>query len=314
MLCVHERGERRVRRVVPLAGRRFAARVLRGGDDLEVLVFQLVVKCLPTWQIESAPSPGGPGDHQHLLAAEAPTRWTGRPVRSGTAKSGATRESRNAPLTSGISPKLHTRAAVSATTACPTSRERREIEVRAAGHCLRNRNADVGAASALRFHFELVDARQVGLAHPQRILLRARRSVRHAAAGTTRSSYNTVVGRAARRCCGAVSEAGVTDTAPTQPKKIASFHTSPVPVATLPAERVPIIRSAARKGAHLARWPASDRCQRRVSPLCAKPTVSISVKMSENKTVSAVDTPVMASGQTFGWTWPRKPGSDMRQS
>lgn len=70
MIRIDQRGERRLRGVVPLTGRRFAAGVLRGGDDLEVLRLQFVVECLPAWQVKSAPSPGGPGDEQYFLAAE----------------------------------------------------------------------------------------------------------------------------------------------------------------------------------------------------------------------------------------------------
>ena len=58
------------RGVIPLARGGFAAGVLRDGDDLEVLALQLFVECLPTWQIKSAPSPGCPGDEQHLLSPE----------------------------------------------------------------------------------------------------------------------------------------------------------------------------------------------------------------------------------------------------
>jgi hypothetical protein len=43
MFHVDERRERGSGRVVPLAGGRFATCVLRGGDDLEVVAFQLVV-------------------------------------------------------------------------------------------------------------------------------------------------------------------------------------------------------------------------------------------------------------------------------
>ena len=57
-------------RVVPLARGRFAAGVLRDGDDLKVLALQFFVECLPTWQIKSAPSPGCPGYEQHLLSPE----------------------------------------------------------------------------------------------------------------------------------------------------------------------------------------------------------------------------------------------------
>ena len=59
-----------LRGVVPLARGRFAAGVLRHRDDLEVLALQLFVKCLPAWQIKTAPSPGGPRHQQYLLAAE----------------------------------------------------------------------------------------------------------------------------------------------------------------------------------------------------------------------------------------------------
>ena len=58
------------RRVVPLARGRFAAGVLRNGDDLEVPAFQLFVKCLPPGQIKPAPSPTCPGYEQHLLSPE----------------------------------------------------------------------------------------------------------------------------------------------------------------------------------------------------------------------------------------------------
>ena len=71
VLGVDELRERRPGRVVPLAGRGFAADVLRRRDDFEVLILQLTVDLLPAWQIESASSPGGPRDHQGLFAAEA---------------------------------------------------------------------------------------------------------------------------------------------------------------------------------------------------------------------------------------------------
>ena len=49
---------------------RFATGVLGDGDDLEISVPQLLVDGLPPGQVESAPSPGGPGDDQHFLAAK----------------------------------------------------------------------------------------------------------------------------------------------------------------------------------------------------------------------------------------------------
>src|SRR5204862_2385492 len=70
MLRVDERRERRLCRVVPLARGGFTAGVLRGRDDLEVLIFQLSVDILPAWQIEAASSPGCPRDQQDFLSAE----------------------------------------------------------------------------------------------------------------------------------------------------------------------------------------------------------------------------------------------------
>lgn len=44
-------------RINPGAGVFGAARVLRNGDDLKILVFQLLVDCLPAWQVKTASSP-----------------------------------------------------------------------------------------------------------------------------------------------------------------------------------------------------------------------------------------------------------------
>jgi len=56
--------------VVPLTGGGFPARVLRGGDEFKALGFQFLIDGLPAWQIEAAPSPGGPTEQQNLVAAE----------------------------------------------------------------------------------------------------------------------------------------------------------------------------------------------------------------------------------------------------
>src|SRR5215475_3682443 len=80
MLRVDERRVGYLGRVVPLTGCGFSARVLRRGDDLEILVLQLFVNLLPAWQIESAASPGGPGHDQDFLAAK-----TGQVYRPGGA-------------------------------------------------------------------------------------------------------------------------------------------------------------------------------------------------------------------------------------
>jgi hypothetical protein len=45
----------------PFAGVFDAAGVLRYGNDLEIFVLQLAVKFLPPWQVETAASPGRPG-------------------------------------------------------------------------------------------------------------------------------------------------------------------------------------------------------------------------------------------------------------
>ena len=71
MLGVDQRGKRCFRRVVPLARGSLAAGVLRGRDDFEILILELGVEFLPAWQIQTAASPGGPGDYEHLLAAQA---------------------------------------------------------------------------------------------------------------------------------------------------------------------------------------------------------------------------------------------------
>jgi hypothetical protein len=47
-----------------------SARVLRDGDDLEILVLQFAIKLLPAWQIKAAASPRSPGQQQDLLAAK----------------------------------------------------------------------------------------------------------------------------------------------------------------------------------------------------------------------------------------------------
>ena len=70
MLYVNEGREGRVGSVIPAAGRDFASGILGGGNDFKILVLQFRVEFLPAWQVVAAASPGGPGDHQHLLTAE----------------------------------------------------------------------------------------------------------------------------------------------------------------------------------------------------------------------------------------------------
>jgi hypothetical protein len=57
VLHVDQRGVGGLGGVIPLAGGRLAAGILRRGDDFEILVLQLGVEFLPAWQIEAAASP-----------------------------------------------------------------------------------------------------------------------------------------------------------------------------------------------------------------------------------------------------------------
>ena len=70
MADVDERRVSRCRRVVELTGCLYTTGVLRDGNDLEVLVTELLVDGLPTWQVEAAPLPGRPRDEEDLLASE----------------------------------------------------------------------------------------------------------------------------------------------------------------------------------------------------------------------------------------------------
>ena len=67
---VDERRVSGLRRVVPLAGSSFTARVLRGGDEFKTLGLQFLIDGLPAWQIEAAPSPGGPTEQQNFATTE----------------------------------------------------------------------------------------------------------------------------------------------------------------------------------------------------------------------------------------------------
>ena len=95
---------------------------------------------------------------------------TVRPWRSGTEKSGATRDSRNAPRNTGISPKLQTRVGRVGDLALGRSACANALRLKYSplDHRLRDGNAEVGAARALRLQLELVDAREIARLHPQR--------------------------------------------------------------------------------------------------------------------------------------------------
>ena len=213
MVGVDERREGRLGGVVPFACCRFAARILRRRDDLEVRVLELVVQCLPAWQIKSAPSPGGPRDQAAPSCRGTATSERCGPCRSGTATSGAMRDSRKEPRTTGISPKLQTRAAGSATTLCPARRaKRREVELVASDHGRRDRDANISAAGTLRLQFEFIDPREITLQDPQRV-----RNAPGVRPDVTQADGATVVqhGRPGRRLTLTVAQMGTNAAAPT---------------------------------------------------------------------------------------------------
>ena len=70
MLLVDQRCECGLGRDDPLSGIFHAAGILRHGDDFKIFVFELLIKCLPAWQVKAAPSPGGPGYEKNFLAAK----------------------------------------------------------------------------------------------------------------------------------------------------------------------------------------------------------------------------------------------------
>jgi len=47
-----------------------SAGILRYGNDFKILIFQLLVDCLPAWQVKAAPSPTGPRNQQDFLPAK----------------------------------------------------------------------------------------------------------------------------------------------------------------------------------------------------------------------------------------------------
>jgi hypothetical protein len=61
MLRVNQDGVFRLGGFDPFARVFDSAGVLRYGNDLEILVLQLAVKLLPSWQVEAAASPRRPG-------------------------------------------------------------------------------------------------------------------------------------------------------------------------------------------------------------------------------------------------------------
>src|SRR5207244_3885204 len=115
----------------------FAPDVLCGGDDFEVLTLELVVDLLPTWQIQPAPSPGGPGGHQHFLPAEVgEVNDPALAIGNGEIRRHA-RVEESAPEHRNLAEAPHARIRVGHDRLAGLLREGREVEVLAADHVLR---------------------------------------------------------------------------------------------------------------------------------------------------------------------------------
>jgi hypothetical protein len=70
LLNINQRGKLRFGRADPGSGVFGATGVLRNRDNFKIFVLQFLVEGLPTWQVETAASPGGPGDEQDFLATK----------------------------------------------------------------------------------------------------------------------------------------------------------------------------------------------------------------------------------------------------
>jgi hypothetical protein len=165
MLGVNQGGEGRGGTIVPAAGRGFTSGILGGGDDFEILVLELGVEFLPAWQIVAAASPGGPGYRQHLLTAEiGEVDGAAFPVGYGEIRShpGAVEIAANhRHLAKAPNPRFMDAGLMEALGKAG------EIEPGTALQYLRNWNAHVGAAGALRLQCELVDAGKIAGSDPK---------------------------------------------------------------------------------------------------------------------------------------------------
>jgi hypothetical protein len=167
MFGVDERRERGLGGVVPLAGCRLTTDVLRGTDDFEVLVLQLEIQFLPAWQIESAPSPGSPGDEQHFLATKI--REMDRPplaIADGEIGCHA-RGEKSAPDCLHFAEAPDPSVTIGDDRLTDLPRKRSQIEIVATHHVAREGNAQIVATRALRLDLERVDLWQVALVNPQ---------------------------------------------------------------------------------------------------------------------------------------------------
>src|SRR5207237_7298998 len=70
MLLVNQSGIRRMGRGNPRPCIFYPISILRHRNDLEILILEPLINCLPTWQVQPAPSPRSPSDEQDLLASK----------------------------------------------------------------------------------------------------------------------------------------------------------------------------------------------------------------------------------------------------
>jgi hypothetical protein len=159
VLGVDQRGVRRFGGVVPFSGGGFSASVLRRGDDFEIFIMQLGVEFLPAWQIESAASPTGPGDDECLLATEI-GQVDDLPFAVGDSEIGGNARVVEASAEDGNFAEAID-VLIGDNLLADLVREAGEVEPVAVFERFRERDADVGAARALWFDLEFVDAREV---------------------------------------------------------------------------------------------------------------------------------------------------------
>ena len=166
MFRIDEGGKRGPGRVVPFPSRGLAADVLSGCDNLEVVILQLGVDVLPTWQIEPASSPRGPRDEKDLFSAEiVQTNGASRPVGNGQIR-------RQPPLPETAADRLnfteapHARRRIRHDRLPHLACEPGQIEIRGAPQLLGDGNAEVGATGTLRLDLEVIQSRQITRANP----------------------------------------------------------------------------------------------------------------------------------------------------
>jgi hypothetical protein len=171
MFDVDQRGESRLGTVIPLAGRGFTAGVLGSRDDFKIPVVTRVVEFfvdfLPAWQIEPAPSPTRPGDHQDFLTSEiAQVDDSAATVGHGEIGRGP-RIVKCASQYWNFAEAMDTAVLIGHRDLADFAREPAQIEILIFHQSLGERDAQIFAAGAFGFNFEIVDLRKIGLENPE---------------------------------------------------------------------------------------------------------------------------------------------------